>query len=295
MRWSPSLVRVVRGRLRLATAGRTAQDDLAGSGVGCTGRAQRYGRLQVRARIPQGAGLVSRIALWPSSVSRGSDWSGLTVPSADVSPAYATNGCGDEAYGAAVPARLTGGFHDYLITWSPHGFSVAVDGRTLYRDEESFDQPRWLGISLSTTGSAASSAHLLVDKVVAYRWTGPVPVATTATPEAAATAAPGSQDALDAVSPAQDAEGPALSGGPDGTAGGTAGTAAGGSTAGGPGKPAPGTAALAAGGEGSTGSALEGTHLSARWLVGGGCFAVVVLVGVVRAARTARRRPLAPR
>src|SRR5206468_4222269 len=84
--------------------------------------------------LPKGRGLVGRIALWPSTGSRGRDWSGLTVPSADVSPAYATNGCGDETHGAAVPARLAGAFHAYLFTWSPHGFSVAVDGRTLYRD-----------------------------------------------------------------------------------------------------------------------------------------------------------------
>jgi hypothetical protein len=287
MRWSPSLVRIVHGRLQLATAGRTAQGDPAGSGIGCTERAQRYGRLEVRARLPKGRGLVGRIALWPSTTSGGSDWSGLTVPSADVSPAYATNGCGDEAYGAAVPARLAGAFHDYLITWSPHGFSVAVDGRTLYRDDKAFDRPRWLGISLSTTGQAASSARLLVEKVVAFRWTGPLPPAGRTADADAVAPVPGSQDSPDAVSSAQDATAHAGSAGPGGTA-------AGGSTAGGPRARAPGTAALAAGDE-AFGPVLEGTPLSAPWLIGGGCVAVGVLVGVVRAARAARRRPLVPR
>ncbi len=74
---------------------------------------------------------------------------------------------------AVVPARLAGAFHDYVITWSPHGFSVAVDGRTLYQDDTSFDRPRWLGISLAATGRAATGAQLLVEKVVAFRWTGP--------------------------------------------------------------------------------------------------------------------------
>jgi hypothetical protein len=292
MRWSPSLVRVAGGRLRLATARGTAHDALVGSGVGCTGRAQRYGRLEVRARMPRGAGLVARIALWPSRVSRGSDWSGLTVPSPDVSPAYATNGCGDEAYGAVVPDRLAGDFHTYVISWSPRGFSVSVDGRTLYRDNESFDRPRWLGISLSTTRPAVTSAHLLVERIAAYRWTGSVPATATESAEAhAATSAPGSADSPDVVSAAQDAAAPAGSGG----SGGTAGTTAGGSTASGPGTAAPGTAALAAGGDEELVSVLGGTHLSAPWLVGGGCVAVGVLVGVVRAARAARRRPLAPR
>ena len=134
--------------------------------------------------------LVGRIALWPSTVSRGTDWSGLTVPSADVGPAYATNGCGYEAHGAVVPARLAGAFHGYLITWSPHGFSVAVDGRTLYRDGTSFDGPRWLGVSLAATGRAATTAQLLVEEVVAFRWTGPL--------------APAGGTALDAVSSTPD-------------------------------------------------------------------------------------------
>ena len=231
MRWYPSLVRIVGGRLGLTTTGGTAHTGPAGSGVGCTGRAQRYGRLEVRARMPRGRGLVGRIALWPSTAGGGSDWSGLTVPSADVSPAYATNGCGDDATGAAVPARLAGAFHDYLLTWSPHRFSVAVDGRTLYQDDSSFDRPRWLGISLAATGRAATGAQLLVEKVVAFRWTGPVP--------------PAAGTALDAVS--------------------------------------------------STPDVLGGPRLSGPWLIGGGCMAVGVLVGVARAARAARRRPLLAR
>jgi hypothetical protein len=38
---------------------------------------------------------------------------------------------------------------------------VAVDGRTLYQDDSSFDRPRWLGISLAATGRAATGAQLL--------------------------------------------------------------------------------------------------------------------------------------
>jgi hypothetical protein len=292
MRWSAAMARIVQGRLRLAAAGGTTQDDLAGSGVGCTGRAQRYGRLEVRARMPQGDGLVGRIALWPSTVSHGSDWSGLTVPSDGASPAYATNGCGDETYGAALSAGLAGAFHDYLVTWSPHGFSLEVDGRTLYQDDESFDRPRWLGISLSASGPTAGSGQLLVEKMVAYSWTGPVPAATTGSADAGATVpAAGGQDSPGPISPAQDAAAPAVSGGPDGTSGG-------GNTAGGPGTANPGTAgtaALAVGGDHALDAVLGRARPSRLWLVGGGFVALGVLLGVVRAAHAARRRPLAPR
>ena len=200
MRWSPSLVRMVHGRVGLATTGGTAQKAPAGSGLGCTGRPQRYGRLEVRARMPQGRGLVGRIALWPSTVSRGSDWSGLTVPSADVGPAYATNGCGDEAHGAAVPARLAGAFHDYLITWSPHGFSRGrrrpdpLPGRHVVRPAPAGSASAW-----PPPAGRPPRAQLLVEKVVAFRWTGPL--------------APAGGTALDAVSSTPDVlDGTRLSG-----------------------------------------------------------------------------------
>jgi hypothetical protein len=292
MRWSPSLVRIGGGRLRLGTAGGRAGKDLAGSGIGCNGRAQLYARVKVRARMPQGAGLVARVALWPSTAGRGSEWSGLTVPSVDVGPAYVTNGCGDEAYGAEVPGRLAGAFHDYLITWSPKGFSVAADGRTLYRDGQSFDGLRWLGISLSATGPSAAKAHLVVEEVVAYRWIGPsAPPTTGATGSAtgsgtgsgtgpadtgATASAPGRQDVLGATSPLKDSVPAALSGAP-----GTPTRAR--------------TAALTTDADSGVAAVLDATHQSGALRMGGVLVAVGVLLGVVRAARAARRRTLNPR
>lgn len=307
-RWSPSLVTVEHGTLRLGTTPATGTRRSVGSGVGCSGRAQRYGRVQVRARIPAGSGVVGRIALWPSSPSRGSDWSGLTVPAADVSPAYATNGCGDHANGAALPAGLAGAFHTYDISWSPTGFTLVVDGRVLYRDQESFDGPRWLGVSLApTTASTARSAQLLVAEVVAYRWAAKVPPASSPqAPGSPPSTLPGPGGAV--PSAGADGEGGAapadagetVPGGARSTAaGGTApaGPARGGSTAGGPaaGRTAAGDAVGGVAVGDAFVSALGGTPLGTPWLIGGGCVAVGVLVGVVRAALAARRRPLAPR
>ncbi len=316
-RWSPSLVSVSNGHLRLATASVAGQGRALGSGVGCTGRPQRYGRMEVRARIPAGAGLVGRVALWPSSPSRGSDWSGLTVPAADLSPAYATNGCGDEAYGASVPGRLAGAFHTYVLTWTPSGFAVTVDGRRLYQDDEAFDGERWLGISLTATGTDPSREHLVVDEIVTYRWAGAVPAASTAeasgsTGTASTGAAPGApasgayQEEADAARAAltrtwsRDQEQTAGGAG-DGSAGftGSGGdgpgagitAAAGGSTVGGPGTPA---AAAAATGSSTLVGVLEGSDLGTPWLVAGAGAVVAVLAGVVRAALSTRRRPPVP-
>jgi hypothetical protein len=299
LRWSPSLVdNTGSGRLELRT-GLDAGAPAVGSGVGCTGRAQRYGRVEVRALVPRGAGLVGRIALWPKATSRGSDWSGLTVPSGDVGPAYVTNGTGDEAYGAAVPAHLAGTFHTYALTWSPDGFTVAVDGRELYRDEESFDGARWLGISLATTGPGRRDSPLVVDEIVAYRWAGALPPRATPSPaspsRAAATGSPDgtSGDGRRDQSVRDALAGPGLAavGTPPLTAAGTAGGPGAGDAAAG----AAETALAADGTRSGLNSVLERTGLGAPWLVGGGCVAVGVLVGVLRAARASRRRPLVPR
>jgi hypothetical protein len=260
--WSPDLVSVAGGTLRLGAAPPADGRRATGSGIGCTGKAQRYGRVEVRARMPRGVGLVGRIAFWPSVAAQDSGWSGLTVPSADLSPAYATNGCGDRAYGASVAAHLAGAFHTYVLTWSPQGMSVSADGQMLYRHQESFDGVRWLGISLAATGAATAAADLVVDRIVAYRWVGPSTTpATEGTGDLAFAAVPPSGVTV----PRPQAAGVVRPGGlgePDG----------------GP--------ALAA--------TLRTGQLSTPWLVGGFFAAACVVVGVVRAARSSRRRPVVP-
>ncbi len=303
VRWSPELVRQGDGPLRLATRPAAGTRHAAGSGIGCTGLAQRYGRYEVRARIPRGQGLVGRIALWPAARSGGSDWSGLTVPSADLSPAYVTNGCGDEAFGAALPAGLAGAFHRYVITWTPRGFTVEVDGRRLYADTGAFDGPRWPGISLAATGPAAPGAQLVVSEIVVQRWTGPG----TSSPPGVSGAAGGASPGATTLTPGADdggtrapagqgpgtGEGLAVSGpAPGGTTGPTDGGTTGGtagSTPGGTGRGTPtGTAAV---GTDALAVAL-GADLGMPWLVGGGCVAIGVLAGVARAAMASRRRPV---
>jgi hypothetical protein len=300
MRWSPALVRIAGGRLRIGASGGAAGEDPAGSGIGCKELAQRYGLVRVRARIPVGTGLVGRIALWPSTISRGSDWSGLTVPSTEIGPAYATNGCGDEAYGAAVRGRLAGVFRDYVIAWSPQSFTVAVDGRTLYRDDKSFDRPRWLGISLSATGPSATTAQLMVEKVAAYSWSGPVRATAGSTGSSTADSTSGSTSGSTGGSTHTSSAGtapPASSGAQSSPARANAiqdGTAPGPATAG---RAAAGAAipGAAANGDGTLAAALDPGSPGRAWLIAGGLAALGVLAGIVRAARAARRRPVVPR
>jgi hypothetical protein len=171
--WSPRLVTgTSRGVLVAAGAGSRA----AGAGLACTQRAVRYGRLVVHARLPRAVGLVSRIAFWPQGPSRGSDWSGISVPASPAAPAYVTNGCGARAAGVTVAGRLAGRFHTWSIAWTPRLVTVSVDGRELFRDSDAYARPRWPVITLGSTGATVpKEAALLVDAVELDRYTGPPP------------------------------------------------------------------------------------------------------------------------
>jgi hypothetical protein len=282
--WSTSLVSTERGSLRLTAVPAAAGRRATGSGIGCTGKAQRYGRVEVRARVPRGPGLVARVAFWPSDAGHDSGWSGLTVPSPDLGPAYVTNGSGERAYGAPVPGQLAGAFRTYVITWTPQGLSVSVDGKVLYRDAEAFDGSRWLGISFAATGAAVTRAELLVDRIDTFRWVGPLPAAP---PVDEAPAAPAdTPSAAPADTPASAPA--AVTVPPSGTA------------VPGPQEPAP-TAPAGSGvvrGPGDDGtpllSSLTTGRLGAPWLVGGCVVGMGVLAGIVRAALSSRSRPLTP-
>ena len=253
--WSPQLVTgTSRGVVVAAVAGRRP----AGSGLGCAERAVRYGRLVVHARLPRAVGLVSRIAFWPRGPSRGSDWSGISVPASAAAPAYASNGCGARATGATVPGRLAGRFHTWTIAWTPRLVTVSVDGHEVFRDSDAYGRPRWPVITLSSTGAPVPKrAALLVDAVELDRYTGP------ATPSASPSTS--------------------TSASPSASAGG---------------QPAPGQArqldGAGLGADLPLAAPLDDVRLGTPWLVGGACVTLAVLAGVLRAAVRSRRSVVQP-
>lgn len=255
-RWSPTLVTPTTMGVKLEAAP-PVRRDAAGAGMACTGHATRYGRLSVHVRIPRAAGLVARVAFTPDD-SSGSDWSGLSIPTGLAGPAYATNGVGGRVDGASVPGGLAGRFHTCVVTWTPTGTTVSVDGSVVYRGEGSYPDARWPHISLAPTPDGTPSrAYLLVDALSLETFTpdagssgspsaGPaagVPAPTATTPDRSATA-----DGPMAVPAAPDS-GPMTLVGP-----------------------------------------LDRSTLDRGWAVGGACAALAVVIGVFRAALLARRR-----
>ncbi|HVN10997.1 MAG TPA: hypothetical protein VMT69_02805 [Kineosporiaceae bacterium] len=181
-RWSAGLVNVTTKGVLLAAG--PLPRGAAGSGLACLGHALRYGRMTVHARLPRAEGLVSRMAFWPSG-SRGSDWSGVSVPSSAASPAFAVNGCGGRVYGATIPGHLTGRFRTWTVTWTPEAVGVAVDGQQVFRGRPAYPGRRWPRITLGLTGNALpKTAALLIDAITveAYASAGTAATAARSTP-----------------------------------------------------------------------------------------------------------------
>jgi len=218
--WSSKDVDVADGllQLKLETKKTSGQPYTAGA-VGCWGWPQKYGRYEIKAKVPAGKGIDSSLTLWPAKSSKDNDTSftGMELLAPGPETAYVTNGYGAKSESARVTGKYSGEFHNYVIEWAPKHILMTVDGKQIYYSTSSFKGSRWLGLVVSNgdalTGVPDSKtklpARLQIDRVKISSYTGVPPKAgvVTATPSpttAAATAAP--------TSPAGAAKVPATTG-----------------------------------------------------------------------------------
>jgi hypothetical protein len=195
--WSPDDVSVSGGALHIKMERRaTAGKPFTSGGAAMWGFAQTYGRYEFRAQAPTTAGIDSYITLWPpvsDSDAEATLVELLAKPA--VAPgqeaAYVTIGYGGGKNYATVPGHYTGGFHDYVIEWTPDHETVSVDGAVLLRSTQVTKVRRWIGFIMSdgdaltgTPGpSAALPAEFLIEnlRVYAYAPGGGTPVSTSTT------------------------------------------------------------------------------------------------------------------
>jgi len=148
--WSPDQVTVSGDRLHLGLVRRENRGNpLTSGGVGCWGRAQTYGRFEIRARVPRGKGLNSQIVLWPEN-GGAADRTGIELLARGTETAYITNGWGAGAERTSVPGRYSDTFHTYVIEWTPQYTRIVQDGKVLFRSERSYTGSRWLGLVVSS-------------------------------------------------------------------------------------------------------------------------------------------------
>jgi beta-glucanase (GH16 family) len=196
--WSAKAVDQSKGLLRLGLEKRrTDGRPYTSGGVGCWDWAQKYGKFEVRAKIPPGKGIDSYITLWPKDGAEGG-WTGLELLAPDVETAYITNGYGKKTETARVAGAYSDDFHAYTIEWAPKYLRITVDGHEIFFSNRSYSGQRWFGLVVSNgddlTGVPDADTELpaefQIDSVKVWTWTGVAPKRPGGDPSATASATP---------------------------------------------------------------------------------------------------------
>jgi beta-glucanase (GH16 family) len=201
--WSSKAVDVSNGLLKLTLRKKkTSGKPYTSGGIGCWDWAQKYGRFEVKAKVPEGRGIDSYMTLWPVKGGAGA-WTGMELLAPGPDTAYITNGYGTKAEGARVPGTYGGAFHTYVIEWAPKHLRMTVDGDEIFYSTRSYKGSRWLGLvtsngdALTGVPDAATKlpATFQIDRIKISSYTGVAPKAresslTTSRSQAAGEATP---------------------------------------------------------------------------------------------------------
>jgi beta-glucanase (GH16 family) len=186
--WSSRQVDVSGGLLQLALEKRrTSGQPYTSGAIGCWGWPQKYGRYEIKAKVPAGRGIDSSLTLWPAKPGKGSEaaFTGMELLAPGPETAYVTNGYGSRSENARVSGRYAGEFHTYVIEWAPSHVRMTVDGKEIFYSTRSYRGSRWLGLIVSN-GDALTGvpdadtklpAELQIDRVRISSYTGVPPVA----------------------------------------------------------------------------------------------------------------------
>jgi beta-glucanase (GH16 family) len=200
--WASKNTTVSSGLLQLKLEKKkTNGQPYTSGGMACLGWGQKYGRYEIKAKVPVGAGIDSTIALFPTKPSKtsASAWTGVELLAPRPDTAYVTNGYGSKTDSAQVVGEYGGAFHTYVMEWAPKHLRMTVDGKQIYYSPQSFKSARWFAIVVSNgdklTGvpNAATKlpARLQIDRVKISSYTGvPPKPGTIAPPRATPTPAP---------------------------------------------------------------------------------------------------------
>ncbi len=181
--WKKDDVQVKGGLLKLKLEKRKASGRAYTSGgVGCWGWAQKYGRYEVRAKVPAGKGIDSYLTLWPKTGGDGA-WTGVELLAPNTETAYVTNGYGRTAETAHVDGAYSDRFHTYVIEWAPHHLRITVDGDEIFYSTNAYRSSRWFGLVVSNgdalTGVPDATTELpaqfQIDRVKVSSYTGVPP------------------------------------------------------------------------------------------------------------------------
>ncbi|MFI7585456.1 family 16 glycosylhydrolase [Spongisporangium articulatum] len=230
--WKRDDVDVKGGLLKLKLEKRkSGKNAYTSGGVGCWGWAQKYGRYEVRAKIPAGKGIDSYITLVPAKPKKSETnaWTGIELLAPGTETAYITNGYGKQAETAHVDGSYSDEFHTYVVEWAPKHLRVLVDKKEVFYSQQAYKGSRWFGLVMSNgdqlTGVPDATTKLpatfQIDRVKVSSYTGHPPKVTAADKALLASAAPSTEGPAKAPATtpaptaltAQTGDSPALAGG----------------------------------------------------------------------------------
>lgn len=199
--WSKSDVDVSGGLLQLKLEKKkTSGKPYTSGAIGCWGWPQKYGKYEVKAKIPKGKGIDSSLTLVPAKVAKSNttEFTSLELLAPGPDTAYVTNGYGTKSESAQIAGDYAGEFHTYAIEWAPKHLRMTVDGKQIYYSNHAFKGSRWLGLVVSNgdalTGVPSAKTKLPVkleiDRIKISSYTGVPPKAGVVTPSPGSTTAP---------------------------------------------------------------------------------------------------------
>jgi beta-glucanase (GH16 family) len=147
-RWSPSMVSVADGELRIVGQGRDpdGHGNISGGLCWCNGSGnQTYGMWQVRARFERGTGYGQALLLWPTSDNwpQEGELDFVETPHADKKSAALTVHWGTDNQ---IDYRWVGGdftqWHTYTVVWRPGLVQMLIDDKVYYDSTTSSVHPQ---------------------------------------------------------------------------------------------------------------------------------------------------------
>jgi hypothetical protein len=271
VRLAPSRVGFAGGRLRIAPA-----DTRDGhSGITCRTRLPDAGRVVLRARLPETPGVLTWIGVSPTPPGDGPRGCGLAVTGRGTQYVSRSlpSGSGKGADVVLLRDAPAGSTHVFTLTWTATTFTVAVDGREVHREPAGCGAgaARWLTIGATTTGREPHAEPLVVTALAVETPPPPAGSGTVAALPGAGRAPAAPRSALSAVHAVPAVPVPAAAA-----------------------KPLLGQVGSEVDGRlPDAVAALQTTAPPGPWPLAGTCAGVGVLLGVLRAAIAARRRPVA--
>jgi hypothetical protein len=236
--WSKNDVDITGGLLQLKLEKKkTSGKPYTSGAIGCWDTPQKYGKFEIKAKIPAGKGINSSFTLVPAKAAKtnATEFTSMELLAPSLDTAYITNGYGAKSEGARINGTFVGEFHTYVIEWAPKHIRMTVDGKEIYYSNRSFTGSRWLGLVVSSGDTLTGvpnartklPAKLEIDRIKISKYTGvppkaraitptstptPTPTATTLAPavKIPATTQPSTVTSLEATS---SETGPALAGG----------------------------------------------------------------------------------